>query len=71
MRPGRIDVNVCFDNSSIADVHEMIEGITDRACDIDLLDHIPERHWTPAEVTAKIFENIDDLGAIIASLAAA
>jgi len=70
VRPGRIDVNVRFDNCSIADIHEMIQGITDRECDLALLDHVPERHWTPAEVTAKIFENIEDTGAIIASLAA-
>jgi hypothetical protein len=68
VRPGRIDVKVLFDKSSVHDIHEMIERICDRTCDVRLLSGVPDRYWTPAEVTAKIFENIEDVHAIVAAL---
>lgn len=68
VRPGRMDVKVLFGCASVEDIQEMIEKISDLPCPIDLLWEVPDRHWTPAEVTAKIFENIEDVDAIVASL---
>ena len=68
VRPGRMDVKVLFGCATVDDIQEMIEKISDLPCPRDLLWEIPDRHWTPAEVTAKIFENIEDVDAIVASL---
>lgn len=69
VRPGRVDLKVNFEKCSRQDIKEMIVKITGTVpMDYDLED-IPESFWTPAEVTQKIFENVDnDLPTILAEL---
>lgn len=68
IRPGRIDLKVNFEKCTVKEIHEMIEKITKEKCDLGELDDIPDYLWTPAEVTQKIFENINDIPQIINSL---
>lgn len=68
IRPGRIDLNVNFDKCEHQDIKEMIEKITERPCPPEMLLNIPNKHWTPAEVTQKIFENIHSTPSIVSAL---
>jgi hypothetical protein len=60
IRPGRIDLKVHFQRCSKNDIKEMVTKIKETDVGDDDLAEIPESVWTPAEVTQKIFEMIDD-----------
>ena len=68
IRPGRVDLKVHFGKCNLNDITEMIEKIADKKCTMHMLRDIPSDYWTPAEVTQKIFENIDDIVKIIEAL---
>jgi ATP-dependent 26S proteasome regulatory subunit len=68
IRAGRIDLKVCFSRCKREEIKEMIDKITEAQCSLEDLKDVPEDFWTPAEVTQKIFENIDDQKRIIRSL---
>lgn len=69
-RPGRIDLKVHFTKSSLQDICEMVYKIAGFQFTETLLKDlgIQEQYWTPAEVTQKIFENIENSDAILAAL---
>ena len=60
IRPGRIDMIVHFQRCTSDEVNEIYEGIT--GCDIpdDIRKTIPDKKFSPAKVTQKIFEHHDD-----------
>lgn len=60
VRPGRIDLKVHFEKCTKEDVAEMISKITEVQVPIEALNELKDNVWTPAEVTQKIFENIDN-----------
>lgn len=69
VRPGRIDLKVHFEKCSREDIQEMIGKITGKGVELSELTCIEDYLWTPAEVTQKIFEHInDDMETIISSL---
>lgn len=69
VRPGRIDLKVHFEKCSRDDVLEMINKITCNSITTTDIINVPEFKWTPAEVTQKIFENInEDISVIIDAL---
>jgi Cdc6-like AAA superfamily ATPase len=69
IRPGRIDLKVHFEKCSRDDVLEMINKITGSRITTTDIINVPEFKWTPAEVTQKIFENInEDISVIIDTL---
>lgn len=70
IRPGRIDVQIAFTKASLADICEMIEGVTDHSATVDFLRTrgVLDATFTVAEVMQRIFENILNLDAIIESL---
>ena len=60
IRPGRIDLKVHFQRCSRADIKEMVTKIKGTDIGDDIIADVPEYVWSPAEVTQKIFEMIDD-----------
>jgi Cdc6-like AAA superfamily ATPase len=68
IRAGRIDLKVCFSHCKREEIKEMIDKITEVSCTMEDLKDVPEDFWSAAEVTQKIFENIDDQKKIIRSL---
>jgi hypothetical protein len=70
LRPGRIDSIVHFKKCSPVDIEEMILAICNQQVDPSRLDRLPDQEWTPAEVTQVIFENLEDIDAIMALLEA-
>lgn len=69
VRPGRIDLKVHFEKCSRYDIKDMINKITSLTPSEQDLERIPDNYWTPAEVTQKIFEHVDDnLESIIRSI---
>ena len=60
IRPGRVDLKVHFQRCTQEDIREMISKITGECITVKDLEHVPEMVWTPAEVTQKIFELINE-----------
>ena len=60
IRPGRVDLKVHFQRCTREDIREMISKITGECVTVEDLENVPEMVWTPAEVTQKIFELIDE-----------
>lgn len=60
IRPGRIDMIVHFQRCSPGEVNEIYEGITGSEIPKDIMDTIPDKKFSPAKVTQKIFEYHDD-----------
>lgn len=60
IRPGRVDLKVHFQRCTREDIREMISKITGACITVEDLKNVPEMVWTPAEVTQKIFELIDE-----------
>lgn len=60
VRPGRIDLQVHFDKCTVSDIKDMIEKVTSIPVTFDDLGSLKDYTLTPAEVTQKIFENIDE-----------
>jgi hypothetical protein len=60
IRPGRVDLKVHFQRCTREDIREMICKITGECVTVDDLIDVPDMVWTPAEVTQKIFELIDE-----------
>lgn len=69
-RPGRIDLKVRFDACSLTDIVIMMWRLAGfNVTEAELAEAgVPERRWTPADVTQKIFENNEDRYAAIMSL---
>lgn len=59
IRPGRIDVQVHFDNANRELVAEMFEAYLDTPFPSDLLHELPDKLLSPAEVGQVIFRNFD------------
>jgi Cdc6-like AAA superfamily ATPase len=60
IRPGRVDLKVHFQRCTREDIREMISKITGECVTAEDLSDVPDMVWTPAEVTQKIFELIDE-----------
>jgi len=60
IRPGRIDMIVHFQRCTSAEVNEIYEGITGSGIPDDIRGTIPDKKFSPAKVTQKIFEYHDD-----------
>ena len=59
IRPGRIDVQVHFDNADRGLIAEMFEAYLDAPFPPELLDALPDKVLTPAEVGQVIFRNFE------------
>jgi AAA+ superfamily predicted ATPase len=57
VRPGRIDVQVHFDNATRELIAEMFEAYLDRPFPRHMIDELPDRMLSPAEVGQVIFRN--------------
>jgi SpoVK/Ycf46/Vps4 family AAA+-type ATPase len=60
IRPGRIDMIVHFQRCSPEEVNEIYQGITGSDIPEDIRGMIPDKKFSPAKVTQKIFEYHDD-----------
>jgi len=69
-RPGRIDLKVRFDTCSYSDIVTMMRRLAGfDVSEAELVEAgVPTKRWTAADVTQKIFENIDDRYAALMSL---
>lgn len=65
IRPGRIDLIVNFDKCTVEEVKEIVQGIGDKKVN-DLT--VPDKYWTPAEVSQKLFEHLDNVDKAINEL---
>ena len=59
IRPGRIDVQVCFGNASRDMIKEMFESFMDMTFPDDKLEMLPSEILSPAEVGQVIFRHFD------------
>jgi hypothetical protein len=70
IRPGRVDCIMHFGKSTVSDMLDMVRAMCGVALEDDdpRVAGLPDRAWTPAEVTRVIFENMDDIDALLATL---
>jgi len=68
IRPGRIDVIVKFDFCKPHEIAEIVEAFTGVALNENQSNKLQSGVYTPAEVTQAIFENIENVDAIVHAL---
>jgi SpoVK/Ycf46/Vps4 family AAA+-type ATPase len=68
IRPGRIDVIVKFDFCKPHEIAEIVEAFTGVALNENQSSKLQSGVYTPAEVTQAIFENIENVDAIVHAL---
>ena len=62
IRPGRVDVQVHFDNATKETIAEMYEGFFDRPLSPSATARLPDRALSPAEVGQVLFRNFGSVG---------
>lgn len=60
IRPGRIDVQVHFGYSDREQIADMIEGYLDTKLPSDLIQKLPDKLLSPAEIGQVLFRNFDN-----------
>jgi mitochondrial chaperone BCS1 len=68
VRPRRIDMVIKLDRCSVRDVYEFVCDSTGLCIDYKRFAMIPDRYWTPAEVSQCVLTNHNDIDLILEQL---
>jgi hypothetical protein len=68
VRPGRVDMLIKLEKCSIRDVYEIVCESTAMVIDYKRFAMIPDRYWTPAEVSQCVLSNNNDIDLILEHL---